>query len=472
MSRFAYTLILLLCGCSSTPLGNALPPPPAGGSGPPPGSGSGGGGGDAGGGAAAYYTTRDGNILTPDGNTLVTLRGVTWDGYAGDPNGLLAGLNAGTDNIAGDFLTQVQRLQDLGFNTVRLPFNFGDLNTLTPHTATSGCTVLSAQALQANLTNPQVVAQGNFPTPPTPLPQCNTYFPITNSLARLSYVVNALLDNNFYVLLTNAAASDTSVTSDPNRWVNQWAELLGQLATNPNTANRLWIDPLDEPDALGLGWEAAASGFPGMGAQYLAVMQAVTTVKPGTLFFLQGMGQAAAGANPGDGFVTNSIQITAQGLSNPLPFFTSLAGKAYQNRVVLAPHVAPPSLTGNANDCNSALWTRLDNSFGAVNRAGISTAAGVVKLPVMLVFGSALASADQAAMRSLASYMNNTAPAQDSTHNAITSWTWQAWNSSHAGTGGIVDSDGKSIVWDKIDYLTGAQPYPTALGLLPWYLQQ
>ena len=68
-------------------------------------------------------------------------------------------------------------------------------------------------------------------------------------------------------------------------------------------------------------------------------------VSPTTLFFIEGGGQLPYSMCWGDGFVTNTSIIAANGLSVPNPFFQILLTKPYLDNVVISPHYYPPSIS-------------------------------------------------------------------------------------------------------------------------------
>lgn len=134
-------------------------------------------------------------------------------------------------------------------------------------------------------------------------------------------------------------------------------------------------------------------------------------------------------------------------------------------QVVISPHVYGPSISQTTkNAAGQALWTRLSQSFGYLNKVGF----GGHVFPIAIgEFGTYFAEqADQTMFADLAKYMLNKkddgSPVDD-LHNPITSFFWFAWNANSGDTGGLVNSPNwDSIVWQKIEYLQ-------RLGLAPWY---
>ena len=134
-------------------------------------------------------------------------------------------------------------------------------------------------------------------------------------------------------------------------------------------------------------------------------------------------------------------------------------------QVVISPHVYGPSISlTNSSASGTALWTRLSQSFGYLNKAGYG---GHVFAIAIGEFGTTFAEeADQLLFTNLAQYMHNVqsdGSQIDDLHNPITSFFWFAWNANSGDTGGLVNSPNwDSIVWPKIEYLV-------TLGLAPWY---
>lgn len=70
-------------------------------------------------------------------------------------------------------------------------------------------------------------------------------------------------------------------------------------------------------------------------------------------------------SNWGDGLVTDPTVIANTGISDPNGFFQTLLTKPYLDRMVAAPHLYGPSVTGAATGyTGSTFYNRLDVSLG------------------------------------------------------------------------------------------------------------
>lgn len=417
-------------------------------------------------------TTLNDQIVDSKGN-VVQLKGVNWFGFN---NGDMLNGMWNYDGLSGDFETTVRRLKALGFNAVRLPFSFVNLNAGIQSTYNrTGVAPATDAQLISNLTNPSYSISGKT------LPQLsyldgqtysNQYLPNTTTMNRFLYVIDFFARNGFYVLIDNHT-EDNSMTSNQTTWINNWKSLASNIVTNLPTSSsqRIMYDIRNEPDAVGYNWSQ-------MGPIYLSAMDAINTVTKGNnLFFIEGSGQGGINANWGDGFVIDKTLISQKGLSDPNSFFTSLSTKSYLNQVVLSPHVYPPTITNATADYyGSGLYGRLSASFGTLAKTGYCVNAICHKFPIAIgEFGSFFKdSRDFLFFTSFANYMNNNNDAIDGKHNAVNNWFYWSYNPNSGDTGGIVDNDWKTVLWTKINYLSngtvsGTSTNPTGLGLNPWY---
>jgi hypothetical protein len=414
-------------------------------------------------------TTRGTQILNANGE-VVELKGVNWFGF-NNQGTMVDGLWGGPDSLSFDFATVVYRMELLGFNAIRLPFSFKDLYNLPPRNYAQQCTVVTLSQIQASVTNPSVSVPSGKTIPPmvySPTRQpntCNGYLPNDTTLNRFLWVVNFFAKNGFYVLIDNHLREDQTVLENQATWVQDWVQLATAIAQDPISKDRVMIDILNEPDNFGVRWEASA-GKPALKDLYLSVMDALYPINHNFLFFVEGTGQGGIGANWGDGFTTDPILISRNGLSDPNPFFKALLQKPYTNQVVISPHVYPPSVTNaSTNYTGDGLWNRLSSSFGYLTQQGYCDGTNCKVFPVAIgEFGSRFTDArDIPSMQDIATYFNNTGAAADGKHKAIPNWFYWAWNANSGDTGGLVTDNWHDIVWNKIDYLT-------TIGLKPWYL--
>ncbi len=415
----------------------------------------------------SFALTTKGNQIVDSKGDPVDMKGINWFGFN---NGQTApdGLWGGPDSVAFDFATIVHRLQLLGFNAVRLPFSFKDLQ-LPPKNFAQPCKISSTAEIQQSVTNPKV-QPGDKALPPQPFPpsrkagMCNDYLPNDTTFNRYVWMVNFFAQNGFYALVDNHLREDPTAVEDQKKWVDEWVKLATAISKQPNVKDHVMFDILNEPDKEGIRWEASGNK-PGLKDLYLSAMDAIYKVYPDALFFLEGSGQGGL-ANWGDGFVTDPAILKSHGASDPNPFFQALLQKPYLNQVVISPHVYPPSVTGSpATDRGAALFKRLSDSFGYLNDKGYCNGGKCKVFPIAVgEFGSKFETEpDIVTMGDMAQYFNNVGPAVDGKHQPVKNWFYWVWNNNSPDSGGLLADDWRAITWDKVDYLT-------QLGLTPWYL--
>ena len=198
---------------------------------------------------------------------------------------------------------------------------------------------------------------------------------------------------------------------------------------------------------------------------FLTVMDAIWAQTDAFTFLVEGAGQDGLGCNWGDGFCVDPAKIASEGLSDPRPFFNSLAAKPYAQHVALGPHVYGPAVTGaTANYSGQGLWQRLDASWGSQRTQGIPVPGGLLRLPVAIgEFGSKFEQSDDILfMTDFASYLNASGAAAGSGRMPVKTWFYWDWNANSGDTGGLVADNWKDIQWTKIRYLE-------TIGLKPWY---
>ncbi|MBP9743317.1 MAG: cellulase family glycosylhydrolase, partial [Burkholderiales bacterium] len=421
---------------------------------------------------SSALTTRNDQIVDANGN-VVKLKGINWFGFN---NGDMLNGMWNYDGLSGDFETTVRRLKALGFNAVRLPFSFANLNAnIQSSYNRNGLAPATTAQLTTNLTNPNYSAAGK--TLPALIytsgqTYSNQYLPNTTVMNRFLYVIDFFARNGFYVLIDNHT-EDNSMTSNVTQWTANWKSLATSIQNGmpSSSSSKVMYDIRNEPDAVGYNWSK-------MGTIYLSTMDAINSVTNGNnLFFIEGCGQGGINANWGDGFATNSTVIQQNGLSDPNAFFTSLAAKPYLNQVVLSPHVYPPTVTNASNAYyGSGLYNRLSTSFGGLAKTGYLANGVYHRFPIAIgEFGSYFTdSRDLSFFISFANYLNNNNDAIDGLHNSIDNWFYWSYNPNSGDTGGIVANDWTTVQWVKINYLSsgtisGVTTNPNGIGLAPWY---
>ena len=411
-------------------------------------------------GALSYPSlyTKDDVILSYQGN-VVELRGFNYFGFNNGQT-MTDGLWS-SDPLTGDFATVAWRQKLLGFNAVRLPFSFNDLRLPPRDFRYSNCEMPSPQRVAASVTPPGSSPMGNPPqlkyAPKSANSVCNEYLPMTSTRDRFLWVVQFYARNGFYVLIDNHLLEDQTALEDPDLWVQEWVSLLKDLMALPKVKDRLMVDLLNEPDIYGVGWDKLKD-------LYISAMDAIEKEVGDVLYFVEGTNQLPLLVNWGDGFSVERIK--ELGLGDPRPFFDELLTKTYKDRVVLSPHVYPPSVTfQKQNATGEGLRYRMSTSFGSKTKKGYCISdKKCKKFPIALgEFGSKFEEeVDLLTMNGISNYFSNIGQGNDGKHNPIPNWFYWSWNANSGDTGGIVQGNWKDVEWEKISFLEG-------MGLIPWY---
>ncbi|KAI8476261.1 MAG: hypothetical protein J3K34DRAFT_272387 [Monoraphidium minutum] len=429
----------------------------------------------------------------------VVLRGVSWFGFNNE-GGMVDGLWVGGSRADTDFHALAYQIKLLGFNAVRLPFTFSDLQR-PGRGQVMECAAAARGAWAKRATDPEQKPQPEFSVAPdTPLhikteawerDLCNTYVPSNETALageRLLWTLQYLVASGFYVVLDYHPPATDPLPAAPKDFAYAWLKTWAAITCLPNFADdirgRVVLDLLNEPDLAlggrGIHWQRAGA-TPGLDELYLTTMDALEELAPGDgLFMVQGSTAAAdegpggaRGVNgfsltPGDGFVSDPALIAAHRLSDPRPFLDELLQRPYAGRTLLAPHLLPPGvpnkLKGAVPPGGAELFSRLAASWGRLARVGHCLGARCQRFPVIIgEMGSKLeAAGDIAYYRDVAAFA-----AAGGEHAAATApiagWFWWSFNGNSAVTGGIVTPAGLGYNWHKLRMLA------SAFGLSPWY---
>mmetsp|Transcript_13633 Transcript_13633/g.41196 ORF Transcript_13633/g.41196 Transcript_13633/m.41196 type:complete len:948 (-) Transcript_13633:1152-3995(-) len=408
-------------------------------------------------------------IIGVDGNP-VQFKGLNYFGFE---NGNTApdGIWQGSVSITHDLVTIMRRHRLLGFNAIRLPFSMKDLFTGTPRNFNSSCTITSDASLQAATTHPGItvptvgVKLGYEPTVPTNT--CNYAMPNDSVFNRFLWFINFLARNGWYVLIDNHLNSDGTILDSSTQWLAYWKRIMEAIAADPVSVKFVMYDILNEPDSRGIPW-IGQNGALGMTDYYIQMMDQGYQINPNAVYFVEGTAQSNINANWGDGFCTAPSCVTPGGRNDPNKFFSTLLTKPYLNKVVISPHVYPPTITNAASSFSGApLNSRLSSAHGYLNKAPGYCSGGTCKTFPIAVgeFGTRMTEArDLEMMPQYANYLNNLGNGADGLHEPITSWFWWCWNVNSGDTGGMVDDDWLTVLWRKPDYLE-------TIGLQPYYAQ-
>ncbi|BDA41281.1 probable endoglucanase E1 [Coccomyxa sp. Obi] len=399
-----------------------------------------------------------------------TMKGVNWFGFETSAT-MVAGLWQGPTAMTQDFGIVLYRIQLLGFNTIRVPFSFQILYNTQPSSYTAACTPVTNVQVGQSVVPPGTNIPTNAQPPPQAAPTggnsgtCNALVPNDSGYKRFLWVIKAMVDNGFMVLIDNHLNLDSTAVDNPTAWVNYWKSLMtGIVGMGQKYQNAVMVDILNEPDSRGLNWQST-------GTLYIAAMDAISQVSPSTLYYIEGCGQLAYAMCWGDGFVTDPYLIQNFGLTDPRPFLNTLQTKSYKNQVVISPHYYPPSISGQSfNYTGVGLFTRMQNSFGH-----LTAGQGYNGQVFALAFGETgsfyTSATDIAMLADMARYMRNDYSSLGSGYSAanfphanLPNLYWWDWNANSGDTGGIVQNDWLTIIWSKVNWLIGA------INLTPWYL--
>ncbi|KAK9918033.1 hypothetical protein WJX75_000696 [Coccomyxa subellipsoidea] len=447
----------------------------------------------------------NGSIFTASGpnGTLqaIALKAFNWGGFD-DGSTFLSGLYGNRSVDVGDMATVVYRAQLLGFNAVRLPFRFSDLN-LPPKNWSFTCATLTYGQVKMGVSNPmtndssmQIPRERVFPAYGAAASGfCNVYIPNVSTLSRFLWVIEYLVGAGMYVIPAYHPADysvDNTVVSTPNIFLRNWAHLWSSISELPvyniTLQGRIMLDLISEPDIFGLQWTAVANrnGFqyPAIQDLYGPTMQALLTIDDGAFFVLEGTGQAGSfpGMAWGSGFVTDTATLQQYNISDPIPFFENLMGlPELYTRIVFSPHVYGPNVTGWANGTQGqGLWDMMQLGFNWLTTTGYTSknGTGPMRFPIIVgELGSTLDSEQELDFfRDYQLYATGMRAASRQLPTSLPSWSWYTTSS---GSSTLPQMLNGSVIWPAISALTAnantsaSSPNRlTSLGLVPWYLSK
>jgi aryl-phospho-beta-D-glucosidase BglC (GH1 family) len=262
--------------------------------------------------------------------------------------GMVDGLWAGGSEAATDFALIAYQLRLLGYNAVRLPFTWRDLEA-PPRNLDKECSAISVEALKRRLISPHVLSQyESKPLPGNTSPQrkrkagyCNQYLPRGSNYDRLLFVMQSLIAQGMYVVLdyqpmVRACAAWAAASKPPAgkgneghhpsqraglhvgmhvtgalpmlantshlplqnlehtpydlaAFISSWGKLWQMVACLPNfqqdLANRVFVDVMNEPDSMSIAWEARG-GRPGAQQLYLGTADRLWSLTPNSVLFM------------------------------------------------------------------------------------------------------------------------------------------------------------------------------------------
>lgn len=342
---------------------------------------------------AFSYQTANGRIMDSAGNAI-QLRGVNWFGFDTTTH-VVHGL------WAKNWKTQIQQMQDLGFNAVRLPFCPGTLRGSAPNSIDYSI-------------NPDLIN--------------------LSALQIMDKIVRELDSRGFRILLdhhTPDCATISELWYTPNYSEAQWLSDLQLVATQfAGIPGVIGIDLKNEPHGAATWGTGQQATDWNLAAERAAAK--VMPIAPHWLMFVEGVADAwncASGYGHGWGGNLEPMNCT------PL--------KIPANRLVLAPHAYGPDVYNQSyfNDPAfpgnmPAIW---EQHFGQFAKSGY---------PVVLgefggKYGRGLPG-DVAWQNAMVSYMIG---------KKMTDSFYWSWNPNSGDTGGILNEDWTTVRTDKMDLL-------------------
>ena len=388
------------------------------------------------------FTTNDGQIIDKNGNAI-TFKGVSWFGF-NNANHVVNGL------WQSDFDTMLRQIKSLGFNAVRIPFDFDFIfdSSIKPNGISSYC-------------------HGS---------PCNQDIPQDSALNTFQWVVKKFTDNGIFVLIDDHY-EDNLYGTNQEKWISGWKKIAQIFIDNPMVG----YDIYNEPDSHSLTWEGSSNGT-AWSKGIMSAAEAIYTIDPAKLLFIEGTAQSALGSNWGDGFATDDATVS-QNISNPKNFFIQLVAQPFINQIVISPHIYGPDGTNNGGPDHSnqatayAAWSRLHgylfNNFLNVNntnQSGFCIKDSCHLFPIAVgEFGGKFDSSDPyhqqdvATLVNLATYLTRLGTGKP----ASPSWFYWDWNPNSGNTGGILKDDWSTIDCNKVNYLKKYLSLSPEVGICP-----
>eukprot|EP00775_Hariotina_reticulata_P012217 gene12217-12355_t len=351
---------------------------------------------------------------------------------------MVDGLGHGGSDAETDFSTIAYELRQLGYNTVRLPFRYRDLDYPYPKDYSVSCWSMSQDDLKKRLLEPGAWTHKSLPWNPAQMPkssgQCNTYLPSSSTYDRMMYTIQSFISQGMYVILDyqpmNTEFQANNVAEFTCKWRNLVSRVVSLYNWDTDIRGRLIIDIMNEPDSMGLAWEPA-NGKPGARELYISVMDNLYSLSRDLLFMVEGAGQSNFGLNWGNGFITDYNIIKRYGLSDANDFFQLLVGKAY--------------------------WDKTK---------GYCQGTHCVTFPVVVgETGSFMADQrDTQWLLDFADFLQAKGGARAYNWIPAAGWLWWCYNENSGDTGGIIWNNWSQLDWKKLRYMKNN------LDLKLWYL--
>jgi aryl-phospho-beta-D-glucosidase BglC (GH1 family) len=408
--------------------------------------------------ALSPLTIRDGKLQTYQG-TEVKLKGVNWFGF-NNAQTMVDGLWAGGTNAACDFGTILFQLRLLGFNAIRLPFTFSDLQKPVKDKKIT-CKVLTLEELYKRAKVKQRLRVPPLAHVTLKGQLCNSYLP--NDVAtidRFIWVIEEAVRQGLYVIIDYHGMGGEDMSNFVGNWIMVWDKIMKRANYKIELEGRIIIDIKNEPDSMRLNWKQVSKHYIGvMDALYsldlqqikiFPLMYQISSILPFAhipnsrlLFMVEGTGQTSWNLNWGDGFVSDDKMVSKHGISDASAFFDQLIRKPYRNNVIISPHIYGPSISKATRAYKgSDLFERLGYSFGYLFKKGY----GGIKFPIVVgEFGTQFEDPkDLELYQDLSKWMKK---------NQI--WSWIFWNyaENSGDTMDLVKNNFQDLNWKVIDWL-------------------
>ena len=279
----------------------------------------------------------------------IPIHGIEWD---------LATLNMGSSKRTGDFVTILQSILALGFDTIVLPFSFNDLTSPSylkdlPHP----CAPTDVVSLKRGLL-PMDMALNDTVIMSYSLPKISgIYYDLADALCndfdagvdgedRFIYMIRVMLTSGARVVLRNQDAFAAMI--DPDDFFLRWVHLAGNLNIVLGAlTSRLVVDIIDTSISP-MQW-ISASGVPGLSEIYRAILPVLYPLLEQSQYFIEGVG--GSDFESGNFYFKNLL--TEPWAMSVVPFSSNLPFQSLDNLSSSLTYVSDPGICLTAESCQA-----------------------------------------------------------------------------------------------------------------------